>query len=442
MSSFYNRKLIGQRLRSAVRGAVPRMLPNRMGLCATALIFAFAVQAQGDELSDLRDTVEAQGKVIEELQRDLEELRKEREGAAEPVRTEESAAAPEGTGVTPEYVDERIQDFERAPESRFLIAGYGAAQFIDVEGDPSTFAVNLNPGLHFRMTESLHFNSELEISLQRDGDETETDIELEFAQIDYLLNDWLVLSAGKFLVPFNTFGPRLHPQWINKMASTPPIYGGHGDVGIIPVIGDVGVMASGGAALWSDSSKFNYGLYAVNGPVSEHDDEPLELDFDNVPDLNDNKAVGGRIGVLPIPNLEIGVSYQTGKLADSNDRFNLLGADAWYSLRGLELRGEYVRLSRNAEGSSNPNVQGYYLQGAYRLTNLIKPSSDLTRVLGRFEPVVRWGQIVDFDELERKQLALGLNYWLFESVPLKITYEFNSQAVSNDRLFVQFAYGF
>ena len=102
----------------------------------------------------------------------------------------------------------------------------------------------------------------------------------------------------------------------------------------------------------------------------------------------------------------------------------------------------WVRLSRNAEGSSNPNVQGYYLQGAYRLANLIKPSSDLTRVLGRFEPVVRWGQIVDFDELERKQLALGLNYWLFESVPLKITYEFNSQAVSNDRLFVQFAYGF
>ncbi len=443
MSSFYNRKLIGQRQRSAVRGAVPRMLPNRMGLCATALIFAFAVQAQADEPSDLRDTVEAQGKLIEELQSDLEELRKDREGAAEPVQTEESSAAPEGTGVTPEYVDERIQDFERAPESRFLIAGYGSGQYVDTQGEPSTFVATFNPGFHFRLTESLHFNAELEIGLARHGDETETEIELEFGQIDYLLNDWLVLSTGQIVVPFNVFGPRLHPQWINKMASSPPIYGGHGGIrGILPtLISDVGIMASGGAPLWSDASKFNYAVYLINGPVGE-EDEPLEFEFENVPDLNDNKAVGGRIGVLPIPNLELGVSYQTGKVSETNDRYNLIGADAWYSFRGLELRGEYIRSSQDQEGSSNPNAQGYYLQAAYRLRNLINETSGWRGALGRLEPVIRWGQILDFDPLKQKQLAFGLDYWLFETAPLKFTYELNSKTVSHDQFIIQFAYGF
>ena len=42
----------------------------------------------------------------------------------------------------------------------------------------------------------------------------------------------------------------------------------------------------------------------------------------------------------------------------------------------------------------------------------------------------------------RRQLALGLNYWLFESAPLKLTYEINSGAVDENRFFLQFAYGF
>ncbi len=41
-------------------------------------------------------------------------------------------------------------------------------------------------------------------------------------RVDYLATDWLVLSGGKFLTPFNTWGPRLHPGWINKLTSPPP----------------------------------------------------------------------------------------------------------------------------------------------------------------------------------------------------------------------------
>ena len=51
-------------------------------------------------------------------------------------------------------------------------------------------------------------------------------------------------------------------------------------------------------------------------------------------------------------------------------------------------------------------------------------------------------RLVFAKELDREQLAFTLNYWLFDSVPLKLSYEFNDGAVSNDRFVAQFAYGF
>jgi hypothetical protein len=55
---------------------------------------------------------------------------------------------------------------------------------------------------------------------------------------------------------------------------------------------------------------------------------------------------------------------------------------------------------------------------------------------------VRWGQILDAGHRNREQFAAGLNYWLYESVPLKFTYEVNSGGSPDDRLFFEISYGF
>ena len=151
--------------------------------------------------------------------------------------------------------------------------------------------------------------------------------------------------------------------------------------------------------------------------------------------------MGGRIGFLPIPNLELGVSYLTGRTRGSPGRFNMQGADLSYWWRGLDVRGEFVRKSRNSSGS-NPDVWGYWVQTAYRLRHEFPQTSGFLGQLGKLEPVIRWGQIRDLNELDRNQFALGLNYWIFESLPVMFTYEFNGEAVRNDRLLVQWAYGF
>lgn len=430
---------------------------------------------------DLEQALKAQQVLIEELRQELHQMRDAQRKSDDRMRVLEDdlSSAQRAGPVTPEYVDRRIEAFETAPLSRLFLSGYGSTTYLDASGDgdglggQSSFELRFNPIFHFAMTERLHFNAELELSLnkatrlqnvelhQEDGEfelerefetETETEVDLEYATIDYFLNDWLTVSAGKFLLPFNIFGSRLHPDWINKMVSSPPIYGGHGaPAAIQPVLSDVGVMFSGGTALWNEESKINYSLYAINGPTIETEGGhgagassevgQLALQFENVPDDNNNKSVGGRIGFLPIENLELGISYLTGRTRGSPGRFNMQGADVSYWWRGLDVRGEFVRKSRNASGS-NPDVWGYWLQTAYRLRYEFPQTSGFLAQIGRLEPVIRWGQIRGLNPLERNQFALGLNYWLFESVPLKFTYEFNGKALHNDRFLAQWAFGF
>ncbi len=399
---------------------------------------ADGLEAEGD--AELRATIEAQGQVIEELRstiaelKQLQETSRDRIMALEDERKLPSVSAGPSSGVTPEWVDRRIEQFQTSDESRFFLSGYASTTYVDAEGEPSTFETQFNPIFQYRLTDDLHFNGELELELDDGG---ETAVELEFATIDYLAKDWLTVTAGKFLTPFNSFGPRIHPAWINKLASRPVIYDKAG--GIIGIPAEVGVMLSGGAPLTMDGdAKFNYAVYLGNGPTIPDPTRPL-LGFDNTPDENNNKAAGGRIGFLPIPNLEIGASYMRGKAKGTGGRFDLFGADAWYKISGLELRGELMRLARKNAGP-DMNRFGYYLQAAYRLSGMISETTGWKGFLSRLEPVVRWGAIDQ--RPSRRQLAFGLDYWLFPSVPVKFAYEINDGAVDDDRLFFQLAFGF
>ena len=88
----------------------------------------------------------------------------------------------------------------------------------------------------------------------------EVHLGLEYANMAYLLTKSLTLRAGKFLVPFGTFVPNLHPAWINKFP-TRPLGAGHD--GILPGAA-IGLELRGAAYL--GPVKINYSVYAVNGP--------------------------------------------------------------------------------------------------------------------------------------------------------------------------------
>ena len=307
-------------------------------------------------------------------------------------------------------VDESLDDLEKQVKTtkslattaqpgntKFLLTGYGSAGYEDRRGKNSTFTGSFNPIFLWHLNERVFFESELE--LEFDGNAAT--VNLEYANLSYLLNNYVTIKAGKFLSPFGIYADRLHAAWINKLPDAPLPFG---HTGIAP-FSELGVQVSGGFKL--GPTKWHYALYASNGPrLNLGTDEPDEagvLHFDNNTDLNNSKAVGGRIGFLPIPQLELGYSVQTGKVAaDRNIRATLQALDLSYVqdadwLNGtFDVRGEWVwsdvgRTTFDAGGelgfgplTFNNKRNGGYVQLAYR------PSKVKQEVLKNFELVGRW----------------------------------------------------
>lgn len=194
-------------------------------------------------------------------------------------------------------------------DTRLLITGSAAAGYFDPEDESSTFTAEFNPMLLWQLNERLFFEGELELGLEGpelNGEGSETEAELDLAYLSYLINDYAAVSAGKFSVPFTAYHNHLDPSWINKLPIDPLVYA---DGGIAP---DTGVGAFVTGAVSCRRGIFNYAVFLTNGPALITDDPESagSLNFDNFNDLNNNKALGVRIGYLPIPQLEVGYSFE------------------------------------------------------------------------------------------------------------------------------------
>lgn len=455
-------------------------------------------QSSDDELKILKEEIRRLNERVEELEVQRAEERK----MAEEVKLQQQETQEQVSSFR-EYVDQRIEKFSLFNTSKTLFTGYGAVGFNKADGDPSSFSALFAPIFHYQLMDSLHVILEPEFELEDD----ELNIGLEIGEIDLFLNDYVTLSAGKMLLPFNAFSQRFHPTWINKMPSLPIIYshGGHGDhdegpsQGIVPVLSDIGVGVSGGVALnLFEGSKLNYAFYLVNGPriqveddhdededdhdedEDDHDEDEEDHDEDeddheeaddhddddtttlanedddhdenggngtgqtdlifgnNFTDINSNKAFGGRIGFLPVWNWEIGGSLMFGDAEDDVDFF-MYGFDTEFQYRGFLFLGEFLHLQNDNIGGGQIEKNGYYVQGSYRLSDIPIQQRYLGSFINGLEPVFRYGKNY-LPGKDQEQYAIGLDWWLLSSVPLKIAYEFNDGLP--DRFLVQWAFGF
>src|SRR5438093_10061111 len=188
--------------------------------------------------------------------------------------------------------------------TKFLLAGWAEAMYEQRNGQVSTFSASFNPLFLWELTPKLLFESRLEIEPSGGG----TNVNLVNAQISYLLNDYIAFGVGEFFSPSNIFVERFEPQWINKLPDRPlAIY--HG---ILPNI-SVGAQVRGGFPI--GPTRANYAFYISNGPSLNSFDPRAAgtLDFNSYTDNNDDKAVGGRVGFLPIPGVEVGYGFETSK---------------------------------------------------------------------------------------------------------------------------------
>ena len=359
----------------------------------------------------------------------------------------------------------------------FLIAGFAeaGASFSDSESTSGKtfFSGSFNPGLYFQYDDLLLFESELEMAVTEEGD---TEVLLEFAQLDLLLHDDVTLVAGKFLSPVGQYSERLHPAWINRLADAPP---GFGHDGLQPGA-DVGIQLRGGVA--TGNSRFTYAIAVGNGPQLSPHGAPMQEGF--LDDDNKNKAISGRIGFLPMPYLEFGASFLTAKVRPMleeeeepeegmasaaaseampegpNTRFKIWGLDAAYTRGPWDVRAEYIHGTRASyqvppamdeeEPALVPKLKltAWYVQLAYRLSGITQQ-----RILQNFEPAVRYGQYrVDgleelAEEAEEKRWDVGVNYWFTPSLVLHSAvqqrrFPAREEDRKDTRFLLQLGYGF
>ena len=341
--------------------------------------------------------------------------------------------------------------------SKLHMSGYSNVDFIagsDRQQDGFT-AANFAPIFHFQFSDRVLFEGELEIVTNADG---VTEIAAEYANINLILNDYMALVAGKFLSPIGQFRQNIHPAWINKLPTAPAGFG-HG--GAAP-LSDLGVQLRGGIPL-SGSMRANYALFTANGPTLLVDDDPgqeveIEMETEAAASNGDgNMVYGGRVGFLPVPALELGLSGALGKVgvaeghdvsdlaAGEPDRdYTVLGADAVYNLDTLQLRGEFIQQTVGSEANSavaggavteELEYTAWYAQAAYRVPDT------------KWEGVARIGDLdTPNADANRSQWSVGVNYLFANNVIIKAAYtvdDYDYNAINDDERFnIQLAYGF
>ena len=312
----------------------------------------------------------------------------------------------------------------------------------------------LVPFIFADITDRIKFAMELEIerggtnSPQGDGS-----IQLEFAQLDYLINEGINLRGGILLMPVGKFN-LLHDSPLNDLVDRPMV-----SRIIIP-----STWFEAGAGIYgtfypTTLSKVDYELYAVNG-MTQTAGAVTDLGIRSARgsvsrDRDDAKAIVGRLAFSPMLGIEIAGSGYHGQYKPStatvgSGNIDIFAVD-WTLQRGpFELIGEaaWSRISNNnatgvtGNGIGPSGMFGYYVQGNYHfmpgMLKRLAPShfSDAST----FTFTVRWEQVdTDTDnrtigggntlgnrrELDR--LTVGLNFRPIEDTVFKINWQHNTQ---------------
>jgi hypothetical protein len=338
------------------------------------------------------------------------------------------------------------QDDNKPGKSKFSMKGYYHTGFENITvGDENDNQFNfgsINPIFMFKQSDKLFFESEFEGEYE-DG---EFHWGIEYADMSFMVNDYMTFRAGKFLLPFGTFMEKLHPAWVNRLATRPL---GFGHDGISPM-GDVGAELRG--AFYTGPIKINYQAYVVNGPrlkdgsVEEDEAGMLMFGQGSFGDNNNDKAFGGRLGILPFTNsmLEIGFSGLTAKVGDKESVYedvkaNLFAIDLSlvknlnFIKSVIDIKGQYNYTQVDDANFAVPeDTLGLFydfnnVSSAYYGQLSIRPALSGNNFIRKLELVGRYSVMQTPEgslwEKNPTQIAIGLNYWLDWRTVIKFGYQ-------------------
>jgi hypothetical protein len=338
-------------------------------------------------------------------------------------------------------------------QNKFAIFGNAEMTFFSDKNSVQFGKVNFKPIFLWKISENLFVEAEPEFETGGGS----LDIGLEYANMCLIVNKCLMLHAGRFLPKFGAYRGRMGEGFINRFPTDPV---GFGDGGI-GAMNEVGIGAQGGFG--AGDVKFNYDLYLSNGPILLTDPENAgQFEYEGYVGNNKGKAVGGRIGFLPLSNssLEIGYSFQhkkkTGDTGSPYEDVGLFMQAIDFNYFGhitpmqsdVRLIGEWKHQKVDKATYFDVNNTPFTFDNSpstYYITGAIRPAHVHDKYFHNLELAARYSQFKRPQDApwgggDTHQFAISLDYWLKWNSLIKLTYQ--TQKDEPNAFYGQVVFGF
>lgn len=231
---------------------------------------------------------------------------------------------------------------------------------------------------------------------------------VESAQIDWLADSHVTVSAGKYFLPFGLYNERLSPFWIRNIQDS-------------PITLPIGTSTSGAG----DG-------FMLRGMATEHPSWSVQYTSyfsarSSINQLQAARTAGGDVSIyFPEKRVEVGTSYQ---------RF----------LQGKEINSEAVYVSwqphevpvdLKAEYDQSYYGRGYWLESAYMLSQIPRGQRFFQHLqvaarIQQFDVINKGG--ISLPSVDTQKCDFEMNYYLRDDLHLVASYgrQFSSQGNTN-----------
>lgn len=414
-----------------------------------------AVKKLSDQVQSMQQTNALQEKLHEEdVQKinDLQDKLSQTQKAA--TAAEQKTAAVVGQAQAQPVLGPPID--EATVNHNFMMLGDAEFQWARVQGEhPGFLLADFAPIFLYRGGDNVLFEAGFDTTLANNAPNSPgytTTFNLSFAQLDYVINDYMTLAVGQLLLPLGTYSQR-GAGWLNKIPDDPLAVDA-----LLPGTG-VGAQLLGAVPIGTEGKFLNYAVYGVNGPSSaDGTGNAGALDLGGnvgvrsdgvVANLHANPSGGGRVGLFmpfaPHYDFEAGVSGQSGEWDNQGTHLWTAGVlDAALHLGSpFEAKGEFIFTRYGSDDLGLVKQWGYYGQVGYKLAglNIEAPLINNIELVGRYDDL-HDGNGAD---LHTRRFTMGYVYYITSTFLFEGDYEIfrsNDPAQPHNQLTFQLSYGF